>query len=362
MKRVLHGIILAFIAVLIITQVKARANNAGVNVKPSRTELTGYGIYNQSYASMHLHTSVGQFYNLSTLSHQKIVNFSTSANSSDMTVDKTNGLITLGSNTAGVYLVTFHTSFKATEGAELSWYLKKNGTTIHETSREMTAGPERFPTFINVSGTSTALDITEYTTKIQTGVTNQTTLLNAVKMQDGRCIHIDEVSAQTTPAFVSNFKFGSVDSPKRIFTNAAAYAGHDTHIVKLSVLNTAFGRYTNISNVNRHYPDNGSSTLPEKINSLYNRSWNIPEPNRNYKDSSGIVTARIIHTEDGANGGYFEIDKLGLQDALNSLVIEISEIVTLSAGDNISLWIHTDTIGTEYFSHGQGVELTKISR
>lgn len=363
MKKWLYGFLYSLIAILFTTQVLLWADGVGVNVKPTSTALSNIGLTNSYYASLHIHTSVGQFYNLSTTGYQQIKGFSTSTNSSDITVDKVNGTITLGTNPdlSGKYLISWHTAFKATEGALMTWDLRKNGSSIHMTSREMTAGPERSLTFFNNSGVNTASDIAEYTAKTLTNITSDSVLIQAFSQKDGRLYHIDENATQGTPAFVLRFGFGSVDSPKKIFMDEGAYAGHE-HTVKLKVLNTVVNRYTSISNVSKHFPDNGVASLPAKNNNMYFRSWNIPMPTRDYVDLNGITTARIVHGDAGSNGGYLEIDKLGLQDALNSLVIEISEIISLSPNDVITLWIKSDTINTEYYSPGQGIQIIKISQ
>jgi len=313
--------------------------------------------FNQSYATMDLHTSVGQFYNLSSTTYQQIGGFGSSNASGDMTVNTSAGSITIG--TSGTYLITWTSSFKADEGAIIEWDLRKNGTSIQVTQREMTGGPERAMSYITEVNANAVMDVVEYITKTYTNTTSMSVVLPALATNDGRYLHIDEASGQTAPAFSIIMDFAEVDSPGKFITNGT-YAGHGGHDVKAYSYNFAFTSYTAMSVLGKDYPDNGLSAIPTEDPGFYPRELAFPKPRKDYVNSSGISRVKIDHVAAGANNGYFELDSAVVKDALNSLVVEVTEIESLTAGDVLTWHVRSNTAGTEYYNYGQMLKAYKI--
>ena len=365
MKKLLNGILYAFVAVLITTAGLIWADSAGINVKPSHVEVPNYFKANATYASFNFYTTTAPtYYNLSTVSFQRLKPFASFESSpAGITMDAPNGTVTFGPGTGGLYESTLRMSVKANEGTTIYYQtVKVDGTILNKTFRRMSQGPERDLTFLNISsvGGSTQ-DVYESTNSSTyalryTNFTSTQKAIAAAKHGDGIYYHVNEGTA--TPGFLIKGNFSYVDEPLRINIKNTGYDGSN-HVVKVQAYNYDTAIWVNMTDNGSDYSDSGS--LPGLPGEYTNREFDFPSPRKNYVQN-GIVQTRINHTLSGSATHDFEIDQLTLSDGLDSYYMQHSEFIRVNDGDVISVRIGTDIPGTNFYGYVRGLKLQRIGR
>lgn len=365
MKKIFHYFVLAFVTVLLGSQLFLYADSAGIRVKPTHIELNGTVEYQPSYASLNFYTSIPTFFNLSTTAFQIVKPWSTKASFTNISCDAANGLIKFKTDSHGTYKIAMRTSNKYTEGATVYFQTVRNYTSIvNKTFKQATQGPERNPILMNMSttGSGATADIINSSTSttfgtLFTNTTSNAKAVVAISNADGKYYMVNEGGTGTVRGFVVRATFGSIDTPKYLHIINSGYDGGGHH-VKLRAYNAVLGRYTALTDGGSDYSDVGS--LPSGTSPLWERKILFPVPYKNYVNSSKQTRIIFDHTDAGSSTHNFMMDKIAVQDALSSFYVEHTEIVSINDGDVLQMRIRTDTPGTDFYRYVSGLKIDKI--
>jgi hypothetical protein len=262
----------------------------------------------------------------------------------------------------GWYYVHAITGHRADFGAYITYSVMKNDSPIDDIFREMTLGPERPLTFLNLSSTDNyTQDVvantnsSTYTTRY-TNFTSTQKALDAVSAIDGIYYHVNE--ANVTPGFIIVAEASNIDIPQGI-RMTSAYDGA-SHIVKLSVKYIPTGAWTYLTDNGSDFYDTGS--LPGTPGDYAERLFLFPiaDNGADFVDPSGKVFLRVEHESTGNVAHDFELDYVSVIDRLNSIVVPNSHLEYLTAGDRITMSYKSNIPNTHFYRNNTMLEVIRI--
>jgi hypothetical protein len=262
----------------------------------------------------------------------------------------------------GWYYVHAITGHRADFGAYITYSVLKNGASIDDIFREMTLGPERPLTFLNLSSTDNYTqdviantDSSTYTTRYANFTSTQKAL-GAVSAIDGIYYHVNE--ANVTPGFIIIAEASNIDIPQGIKL-IAAYDGAN-HVVKLSVKRISTDAWVYLSDNGSDFYDTGS--LPGTPGDYSERLFLFPleDNGADFVDSSGKLFLQIKHESTGNVVHDYELDYASIIDRLNSIVVPNSHLEYLTAGDRITMSYKSSIPNTHFYRNNTMLELIRI--
>jgi hypothetical protein len=280
---------------------------------------------------------------------------------SNFSADLANGdFYYIGTN-PGDYFIVVNSSVRAPTGVLFTQGIFKNDTAIDTFSREMTAGPERPLSYLNLStiGSETqdikvSSDSSTYA-DAYTNFTSTAIALDAVAEADGRYYHVNE--GNSTPGFVIKIQIDNVDIPSSIRLFNSGYDGAN-HNVKMRAWNATLASYTSMTDSGSDFYDVGA--LPGPPGEYSYRDFKFPSPRVDFVDS-GIVTVLVYHETSGNIAHDAEFDKIVLVDGLNSIPFPSFHRTTLTNGDKISVRFKSDLADSEVVLNHVEIFILKIN-